>query len=237
MFDYQLIRSARRKTLGLQVKQGSIIVRAPSFLTDKQIATFVNEKSAWLKSKVDLQKSSPACENISFAQGSMLWLNGEQKKLVISFQAKGQVLNLKDELKVILPIRSRIGSSQMSHQESIAPRVKKQLELWFKEQLHSYLLKRLPQLSLSTQLHAKSFKVRQYKARWGSCNNRGELSFNYLLMMTPQWVVDYVIIHELCHLKHLNHSKQFWQLVAEHSPYYLEAKAWLKTHQTQLTWS
>jgi len=236
VLDYQLIRSARRKTLGLQVKQGQVIVRAPSFLTDKQINAFVSEKSSWLKSKVDLQKNSSTIPPISFDQGSMLWLNGEQKKLSISFQAQAQVLALKDEIKIILPQRSRSESQNISSADAISQKVKKQLEHWFKQQMQTYLSMRLPQLSCHTQLQAQSFKVRKYKARWGSCNNRGELSFNYLLMMTPHWVVDYVIIHELCHLKYLNHSKQFWQLVAKHCPDYLEAKAWLKTHQTQLHW-
>ena len=78
--------------------------------------------------------------------------------------------------------------------------------------------------------------IRQYSARWGSCNNRKEISFNYLLMMAPPWVIDYVVIHELCHLTHLNHSQHFWQLVIKHCAYFQEAKQWLKHHQTELIW-
>jgi predicted metal-dependent hydrolase len=91
-------------------------------------------------------------------------------------------------------------------------------------------------LSETTLLHAKSFKVRKYKARWGSCNNRGELSFNCLLKMLPLWVVDYVIVHELCHLKHMNHSTRFWQLVEQYNPQFRLAKAWLKQNQASLSW-
>ena len=236
MFDYQLIRSARRKTLGLQVKQGKIIVRAPSFLTDKQIRHFINEKSAWLTAKVELHKSQPTIDKTSFIDGSMLWLNGEQKKLIISFQTKAQVLNLEDEIKVILPLRYHHEHSQSYAPDIMAEKVKKQLENWFKQQAVKYISTRLPELASQSLLIPKSFKVRQYKARWGSCNNRGELSFNYLLMMTPAWVVDYVIIHELCHLKHLNHSKQFWLLVAKHCPNFQQAKDWLISHQRQLIW-
>jgi len=236
MLEYQVIRSAQRKTLGLQVKQGQIIVRAPDFLTDKQIYSFINEKSAWLKAKIDLQKLQPELNPPSFTHGCSLLIHGEQKQLTIAYQAKAQILNLNNEFCVIFPIRNRIVNGQLSSIEISQQKVKKQLEKWFKEQATSYLSTRLVELSKKTQLLPKSFKVRQYKARWGSCNNRGELSFNYLLMMAPFWVVDYVIVHELCHLTHLNHSREFWRLVSQHSPNFQQAQDWLKTHQRQLTW-
>ena len=86
-------------------------------------------------------------------------------------------------------------------------------------------------------LTPSKIKIRQYKARWGSCNSRKEVSLNYLLMMAPLWVIDYVIIHELCHLVHMNHSSQFWALVKLHCPDYNTAKQWLITHQKDLHWS
>ncbi len=240
MLEYQLIRSARRKTLGLQVKHGKVIVRAPSFLTDQQILSFIKEKSTWLKTKVDLQRSLPQFTAISLVHGSMLWINGEQKKLTIIYQPMAQILNLRDEFRVVLALRNRIENNTSQASEAVInvtnKKVKKQIEHWFKQSLESYLALRLTELSEKTNLIAKSYKVRQYKARWGSCNSRGELSFNYLLMMTPNWVIDYVIVHELCHLIHMNHSKDFWQLVAKHYPNFQLAKSWLKTHQRHLTW-
>mgnify|MGYP000432678276 CR=1 FL=1 len=236
MIDYQLIRSARRKTLGLQVKQGEIIVRAPVFLSDEQINGFIHQKSDWLKSKLEQQKTHPVSQPFSFTQGSFIWINGERKKLNITFQAIAQVLDLKDEIRVVLPLKSRHHHNKLSSEELTKQRVKKQLECWFKLQASKYISNRLPKFSLQTNLVPKSFKIRQYKARWGSCNSRDELSFNYLLMMAPYWVVDYVIIHELCHLRHLNHSKDFWQLVAHHNPEFKQAKVWLKKHQRELVW-
>lgn len=236
MLEYQLIRSARRKTLGLQVKQGRVIVRAPYYLTNKQIVHFINEKSTWLQAKIDLQKQQPEPKPRAFTQGTLLWIKGEQKTLTIGYQAKAEILNLPDEFRVMLPIGSRFENDQLSSIKIYQQRVKKQLEKWFKAEATSYLSTRLTELSEQTQLTPKSFKIRQYKARWGSCNNRGELSFNYLLMMAPLWVVDYVIVHELCHLTHLNHSKAFWQLVAQHSLHYQRAQDWLKNHQRQLVW-
>ena len=76
--------------------------------------------------------------------------------------------------------------------------------------------------------------IRSQKTRWGSCSSRGNLSFNCLLMLTPPEVIDYVIVHELCHLKQMNHSFRFWAEVKRIVPDYREAKQWLKENSESL---
>ncbi len=76
--------------------------------------------------------------------------------------------------------------------------------------------------------------VRSQKTRWGSCSSKGGLNFNCLLALTPDHVRRYVVIHELCHLKEMNHSPAFWRLVASQMPDYRKAKEWLKSHGQQL---
>jgi predicted metal-dependent hydrolase len=174
-----------------------------------------------------------AANEAKFVTGSFLWINGQQKTLQISFEKKSSTEDLINEVLVTLPHRIE---TKCLEQLYLSQQVKKQLASWLKERALHYIAEQLPLLSERTGLIPTSFKVRFYKARWGSCNNRGELSFNYLLMMAPTWVIDYVIIHELCHLKHLNHSNKFWQLVMQHCPNYIDAKNWLKSHQTHLVW-
>jgi hypothetical protein len=70
--------------------------------------------------------------------------------------------------------------------------------------------------------------VRNQRSRWGSCSRRGTISLNWRLIQTPDWVRDYVILHELAHLRHMNHSRAFWQQLADVCPNYLQAKAWIK---------
>ncbi len=79
--------------------------------------------------------------------------------------------------------------------------------------------------------------TRDQKTRWGSCSSRGTLSFNWRLMLAPPAILDYVVVHELCHLEHMNHSKDFWQCVEIILPDYKERRKWLKEHGQELTFS
>lgn len=95
--------------------------------------------------------------------------------------------------------------------------------------------KRVSELQQLTGGTYTKITIRNQKTRWGSCSQTGTLSFNYRLMMAPPAVIDYVIIHELCHLTHMNHSKAFWNQVASVMPDYATHKRWLKEHGHELT--
>lgn len=79
-----------------------------------------------------------------------------------------------------------------------------------------------------------SITIRDQKTRWGSCSSNGTLSFNYRLIFAPPAILDYVVVHELCHLTHMNHSKDFWNMVESVLPDYKERRQWLKEHGQEL---
>ena len=83
--------------------------------------------------------------------------------------------------------------------------------------------------------HYTSITIRDQKTRWGSCSSRGTLSFNYRLIYGPAGPLDYVVVHELCHLTHMNHSKDFWNMVESIMPDYRIYKQWLRDHGCELT--
>ena len=239
MINYQVLRS-RRKTLSLQVKSGQVIVRAPYHLDEQFINSFIQKKQAWLKAKITEQNNTTEyCCN--FTQGSSLLLFGKQIALNIIFAKAGEksatYLSVPEDgqqlLNIVITKRSQ---AKLTSKLLLAATVKKQVESYFSQQAQQMIPAKVGYFAKLTQLTPVSIKIRQYRARWGSCNNRKELSFNYLLMMLPPQVIDYVVIHELCHLRHLNHSANFWQLVAMHCPDYKEAKQWIKNNQSALLW-
>jgi predicted metal-dependent hydrolase len=108
------------------------------------------------------------------------------------------------------------------------------LEHWYRRQAASILGRKAREFAAVFGVGYSRFTIRGQRTRWGSCSHRGTLSFNWRLIMAPEPVVDYVVIHEVAHLKEMNHTKRFWGLVAERCPSWREQKKWLDDHGTEL---
>ncbi len=102
------------------------------------------------------------------------------------------------------------------------------LEKRYRDAAKEYIPQRVEYYHSLTGGHYHKIAIRDQKTRWGSCSATGTLSFNYRLMLAPPRVLDYVVVHELCHLTHMNHSKAFWDMVASILPDYKEYRKWLK---------
>lgn len=176
-----MIRSSR-KTVGINIKPGGeIIIRAPRFLPERVILSYVYERSDWIVSAWKKQK-----DRIPYSQ--------EPKK----------------------------DAATMA------------LEKRYREAAKEYIPKRVEYYHALTGGEYQKITIRDQKTRWGSCSSSGTLSFNYRLMLAPPRVLDYVVVHELCHLTHMNHSAAFWEMVASILPDYKEHRKWLKEHGDSL---
>lgn len=106
---------------------------------------------------------------------------------------------------------------------------------WYRKQASSLIKDKLETLAKQHNFKFKSIKIGNAKSRWGSCSGKNNLSFSLRLIMAPISVIDYVIVHELCHTIHHNHSKNFWNQVSKFCPNYKEEKIWLKQNGHRLT--
>lgn len=102
------------------------------------------------------------------------------------------------------------------------------LEGWYMKQAHMIFLVRVMHYQQITGGRVNQIHIRDQKTRWGSCSSLHNLNFNWRLVMAPPEVLDYVVVHELCHLSHMNHSREFWEMVGSVMPEYPERKKWLK---------
>jgi len=105
---------------------------------------------------------------------------------------------------------------------------------WYRDKAKDCILERLEYYSKIINVKFNRVTLKEQKTRWGSCSSKGNLNFNWKIIMSPQWVIDYVIVHEMCHLKHLNHSKDYWKMVSLHYPDYKKAVSWLKINGLSL---
>lgn len=105
---------------------------------------------------------------------------------------------------------------------------------WYKREAIRLIRDRVEALSKQYNLKFKGVKITNAKSRWGSCNNKGGLNFSLKLVMAPPQVIDYVVIHELAHTVHHNHSQSFWVEVSKYCPNYKVERNWLKQHDCDL---
>lgn len=98
------------------------------------------------------------------------------------------------------------------------------------EEIGKHFLSRVQYYEGLMNLQCRGITIRNQRTRWGSCSSKGNLNFNYKLYYMPREILDYVVVHELAHLKHMNHSQKFWALVEEYLPDYEKRRRWLKDH-------
>lgn len=127
--------------------------------------------------------------------------------------------------KSIKKVRERKASYETKGIEPLSGADMKRLA----EQAKAYIPERTAYYAKQAGVNYGRITIRSQKTRWGSCSSKGNLNFNCLLMLTPPEVIDYVVVHELCHRKEMNHSRAFWEEVAKILPEYQKQVRWLKS--------
>jgi predicted metal-dependent hydrolase len=107
---------------------------------------------------------------------------------------------------------------------------------WYREKAINRLIEKIEKYSKRLCEKAQSVKVSDYRSRWGSCILPSTVSFNWRIVMVPQKIIDYVVVHELCHLKHHDHSEKFWSLVRRVIPKYASHRQWLVVAAMRSDW-
>lgn len=130
--------------------------------------------------------------------------------------------------------REQCAASSEGQKSGYTPQQEKALAERYRTAAKEYIPKRVEYYIQFTGGSYERIIIREQKTRWGSCSSRGTLSFNWRLMLAPPKVLDYVVVHELCHLTHMNHARDFWDAVAAVMPDYKEARKWLKENGSQL---
>lgn len=125
--------------------------------------------------------------------------------------------------------RRQVREAQAAQSENkYTPQQREGLERRYRQAAKEYIPKRADYYAQQLGVTYERIRIAEQKTRWGSCSSKGTLSFNWKLMLAPPKVLDYVVIHELCHLIEMNHSSRFWRLVEEIMPDYKEYRKWLK---------
>jgi predicted metal-dependent hydrolase len=230
----EIKRRAFKRNIGITMQvNGQIQVSAPKMLPLARIHKFLDQNREWiaknLESYEELRRRYPPKQ---FMQGEIFLFLGIPCTLHFSCgvsassRRKIVVSRVDDELRCEIP-----PDAWSNFDLSVPhPEVQDAITDFYKTSAEIILRQRIELYSMRMGLKPKALRFRSQKTRWGSCSSRGTLSFNWRLIVAPLVVMDYVIVHELAHLKFYNHSKAFWNLVETQIPTYRERRSWLKFH-------
>jgi predicted metal-dependent hydrolase len=214
------ILRSRRKSIAIEIQRdGKILVRAPLHAAQTRIEALLIEKKAWIEAKLALIGQIQAQVPVhSFQPGDTFPYLGVWYALKLVERSR--------------PILLLDGTFQLS--KSAQPAAREAFEAWYRREAARLFQERVAFWSAATGLTPSRLRLSSARSRWGSCSSSGNINLAWRLVMAPLEVIDYVVVHELAHLKVKNHSKTFWNLVQIHMPNYAAHRKWLKDHGLRL---
>jgi len=222
--SYIVKRSTRAKHVRLEVRpENGLMVVVPQRYGIRQLPGVLKAKREWILSTLaGYREVHPLDSGKELSSDKTIPYLGRDVELVTRESPGNTESVWLERGRLVVSLRPASGSFNFV------------LERWYRMRARRLIKKRADELSARLGVPYGRLVIRGQRTRWGSCSAKGNLSINWRLMMAPEPVIDYVIIHELAHLKEMNHSRRFWQLVAEHCPRWREHRRWLKDHEAVL---
>jgi len=225
-YEYALQRNKRAKRLILRVgPAGEVTVVIPWRASRKAVEEFVLSRAEWLDRVIKKQQERPARPLLQLKSGAWLPVLGDTRQLLLMVQEDRQrtsYIEKGNTLRVAVP---KVGA------------VKETVTRWYQARAGEYVKVRAENLAKQIGLRIEKIVISSAKSQWGSCiKSKGRISIQWRLAQAPLGVIDYVIAHEVMHLKYSGHGKDFWQGVAMVCPDYRERRRWLKENGHRLYW-
>jgi predicted metal-dependent hydrolase len=232
-----IIRRKRQRTMRIRVKSDQIIVSGPGSVSEKQLIDFVREKSGWIhKSSLKGKERGERLELMKKQYKGTLLLRGDRKPVTafpVSGLRKPRLIEYDHAVVYqFCPFSDRISGIRDEDNEP-APDPD-EIRTFYLQTAKQELTPRYMQWSDRLPVQPGRLIIRNQKTKWGSCSRRKTISLNWRLVKCPPSIMDYIIIHELCHLRHFNHSKAFWDTVAHYYPDVRQARRWIRKHTDEI---
>jgi len=225
-FPYEVKRTNRKKSASIKVVEGRVEVIIPKTLTKKGLLQLIQNKTPWIVRKLKEQSEITPTKPKEYVSGESFAYLGKNYRLKLTQNDSGEVKLKSGQL--VLGVGENLSETERDRF------VKGQLERWYVDHAEQRLREKTSRYAEIIGVRPKSIKVRDYKSRWGGCSSKGEISYNWKIIMAPHHVVDYVVVHELCHMIHHNHSPEYWKTVERVYPDYRECRDWLKVNGDKL---
>ena len=222
-FPFEIIRTDRVKSASIDVEDNLVKVTVPKNLSDERIEELIKGRILWIKQKLALQATAIISKPKEYVDGEAFAYLGRNYRLKC---AKG----LEESVKLksgYLNVTTKNGKRNSEHLKAV-------VEQWYRTKALSRLIDKTRRYSAILKVEPTSINLKDYKAMWGSCSPKGVVSYNWRIILAPHKIVDYIVVHELCHLIEPNHSSKYWKQVMSVIPDYENSKEWLKNNGSSL---
>lgn len=222
VIEYELCQSAKAKRVSISIKEQRVRVAVPAAYSEEYARRFVENHSDWILKHLErqlLQSRKP--EQKQYVSGEKFLYRGRNYPLVIEETSGQDSYAVFKGSRIVACVPKGLPSEEKSDS------VKKLIKEWYMGQADKLLPEQVDFYAKMLNLPYKKLKIKDQRTRWGSCSNKGSINLNWRIIKAPNQVTAYVIIHELAHLRYMNHSNEFWKLVEHYLPDYKKCKKWL----------
>jgi predicted metal-dependent hydrolase len=221
---YSLKQSQRARGIRLEIRsETGLTVVVPRKYTQQQVHDILRQKTRWILKHLSAGKP---VQMPLFTQeaghGDRLFFMGRPIEIAVNPSKSATSLAVLQGNKLLVSTGSRNGA---------IPKIQ---EKWYRQQAATVFKQKADSFKEIMGLRYNSIYIRGQKSRWGSCSPAGNLTLNWKLLMAPEDIIDYVVVHELAHIKHMNHSKKFWDMVNQYCPGWKRHRKWLIIHEDEL---
>lgn len=222
-FPFETIRTDRVKSASIDVEDNLVKVTVPKNLSEERIEELVKGRILWIKQKLALQATANISKPKEYVDGEAFAYLGRNYRLKCAIGTEESVKLRSGYLNVTI----KNGKRNSEH-------IKAAIEQWYRTKALSRLIDKTNRYSAILKVEPTSINLKDYKAMWGSCSPKGVVSYNWRIILAPHKIVDYIVVHELCHLIEPNHSSKYWKQVRSVIPDYENSKEWLKNNGSSL---
>ena len=217
-FQCEVVRS-KRKTLALYIKHQKAVVRCPLRASKAEINAFVRENHSWIQERL-MEERLLEQETLNIERSAKIFFRARELSIIFKEGRKQRILVNGNKFII------------QGHKLTSA-KAKIQVEKYLIEKADDYIIPRARALAeyLGVGKKITKIKLRKTKSKWGHCTSKGVIQYNWLIMLAPYSIIDYMITHEVCHLIYMDHSRHYWDLVESICPNYEHYIDWLKAHE------
>ena len=220
-FQVEVVRTDRKKSASIRLLGDLVKVSVPMTLSDSRIRNLVTKRTPWIKSKLQEQSDRPTILPREYVSGETVTYLGKNYRLKV----------LIGEQPSIKLRRGYVEATVTKTDIDTKNTIRSLLEHWYRSLAENLLGEKTVRLASVIGVNPASVTVKNYKSRWGSCSTKGDISYNWRIILAPHSIVDYVVVHELCHMLEHNHSSKYWKHVERHVPNWRECREWLKHNE------